>query len=105
MVSTPAKVSIKPVRRGTKPGCGLEFDAMAEPAQRRRPRTEAPPLDPSAVDRAYRFYRARRHAKIEHRRATRMSHLRFWAFLGLLLLACLVLAVTVWNEITMLFGL
>jgi hypothetical protein len=78
---------------------------MAEPAQRRRLRTEAPPLDPSAVDRAYRFYRAKRHAKIEHRRATRMARWRFWVFLGLLLLACLVLAVTVWDEITKLFGL
>ena len=78
---------------------------MAEPAQRPRPRTEAPPLDPAAVDRAYRFYRAKRYAKIEHRRATRLAHRRFWAILGLLLLACLVLAVTVWGEITKLFGL
>jgi hypothetical protein len=105
MVSTPGKVSLRPVGGGTTPGSGLEFDPMAEPAQRRRPRAEAPPLDPSAVDRAYRFYRARRHAKIEHRRATRMARWRFWAFLGLLVLACLVLAVTVWNEITKLFGL
>ena len=91
--------------RSYDPGSRLEFDVMAQPAQRRRPRAEAPPLDPSAVDRAYRFYRAKRHAKIEHRRATRMARWRFWAFLGLLLLACLVLAVTVWDEITKLFGL
>jgi hypothetical protein len=78
---------------------------MAEPAQRRRSRAEAPPLDPNAIDRAYHFYRARRYAKIEHRRATRMAHARFWVFLGLLLLACLVLAVTVWGEISRLFGL
>ena len=78
---------------------------MAETAQRRRLRAEAPPLDPTAVDRAYRFYRARRYAKIEHRRETRMARARFWAFLGLLLLACLVVAVTVWGEITKLFGL
>lgn len=88
--------------------CGdfaLDLNPMAEPAQRRRPRAEAPPLDPTAVDRAYRFYRARRYAKIEHRRETRMARARFWAFLGLLLLACLVVAVTVWGEITKLFGL
>jgi hypothetical protein len=78
---------------------------MAEPAQSGNPQAEAPPLDPTAVDRAYRFYRARRYAKVEHRRETRMAHARFWAFLGLLLLACLVLAVTVWGEITKLFGL
>jgi hypothetical protein len=79
--------------------------AMAEPAQRPRPHPEAPPLDPTAVDRAYRFYRAQRYAKLEHRRATRFAHARFWAVLGLLLLACLVLAVTVWGEISKLFGL
>jgi hypothetical protein len=78
---------------------------MAEPAQRPRPRAEAPSLDPDAVDRAYHFYRARRYAKIEHKRATRMAHARFWIFLGLLLLGCLVLGVTVWGEITRLFGL
>jgi nitroreductase len=78
---------------------------MAEPVERPGPRVEAPPLDPTAVDRAYHFYRARRYAKIEHRRAARMAHARFWIFLGLLLLACLVLGVTVWGEISRLFGL
>ena len=79
---------------------------MAHPAQRPRPRAaEAPPLDPTAVDRAYRFYRAQRYAKLEHRRETRIARARFWAVLGLLLLACLVLAVTVWDEVTKLFGL
>jgi hypothetical protein len=68
-------------------------------------RVEAPPVDPSAVDQAYHFYRARRHAKIEHRRATRMAHARFWAFLFLLVLAVLVVGVTVWGETTRLFGL
>ena len=83
----------------------LNLAPMAEPAQRQSPGAEAPPLDPTAVQRAYRFYRAQRYAKVEHRRETRMAHARFWAFLGLLLLACLVLAVTVWGEITKLFGL
>lgn len=78
---------------------------MAEPIQRPRPQVEAPPLDPNAVDRAYHFYRARRYAKIRHRRETRIAHARFWAFLGLLALACLVLAVTVWGEVSKLFGL
>ena len=78
---------------------------MAQPAQRRRPRLEAPPFDPAAVGRAYRFYRAKRHAKLEHRRAARIAHARFWAVLTLLLLACLVVAVTVWGEGTRLFGL
>jgi hypothetical protein len=66
---------------------------------------EAPPVDPTAVDRAYQFYRARRYAKIEHRRATRLAHARFWVILGILVLAVLVLGVTVWDEVTRLFGL
>lgn len=87
---------------------------MAEPAHRRSPGVspnptekdiEAPPVDPLAVDEAYHFYRARRHAKLEHRRATRMAHARFWAFLLILVLAVAVLGVTVWGEITRLFGL
>ncbi len=78
---------------------------MAEPAQRRRPRVEASPIDPAAANRAYHFYRAKRHARVEHRRATRRAQLRFWAVLGLLLLACLVVAVTVWTEIARIFGI
>jgi len=78
---------------------------MAHPIQRRRPRSEAPPLDSTAIDRAYRFYRAQRHAKLEHRRETRIARARFLVMLGVLLFACLVLAVTVWEQVTKLFGL
>ncbi len=34
-----------------------------------------------------------------------MAHVRFWAFLGILLLACAVVAVTVWGEIARIFGI
>jgi hypothetical protein len=88
---------------------------MAEPVQQQRPRTrrlrtdaapaDAPPVDPYAVDRAYRFYRAKRYARVEHRRETRMARARFWAFLGLLLIACAVVAVTVWGEVARIFGI
>ena len=78
---------------------------MAEPAQQQRARVDAPPVDPHAVNRAYRFYRAQRHAKVEHRRETRMARARFWVVLGLLLIACAVLAVTVWSEIARIFGI
>jgi hypothetical protein len=78
---------------------------MAEPAQRQRARVDAPPVDPHAIDRAYRFYRAQRHAKVEHRRETKVARARFWAVLGLLLLACAVVAVTVWSEIARIFGI
>jgi hypothetical protein len=59
----------------------------------------------AAIEREYRRQRARRHARIEHRRATRLARLRFWGVIGALLLACLVLAVTIWIEIQRLFGL
>jgi len=78
---------------------------MAQQVRQRPEVAEAPPLDPHAVDRAYQMYRAKRHARVEHRRATRHAHLRFWAFLGLLLLAVLVVAVTVWSELGKLFGI
>ncbi|HEY7604119.1 MAG TPA: hypothetical protein VH760_07640 [Gaiellaceae bacterium] len=78
---------------------------MVEPAQRQHAGANAPPVDPQAVDRAYRFYRAQRQAKVEHRRQTKLAHVRFWAVLGLLLLACAVVAVTVWGEIARIFGI
>ena len=78
---------------------------MVQPAQRPLERPEEPPLDPHAVDRAYHLHRAKRRARIEHRRATRYAHMRFWAFLGLLLLAVAVIGVTVWSEIAKLFGI
>jgi hypothetical protein len=78
---------------------------MPEPAQRQRPRADAPQVDPHAIDRAYRFYRAQRHAKVEHRRETKMARVRFWAFLGLLAIACAVVGVTVWSEIAHIFGI
>jgi len=34
-----------------------------------------------------------------------MARVRFWAFLGLLVLACAVVAVTVWTEIARIFGI
>lgn len=75
-----------------------------ERATRRRPTPDSP-VDPSAADRAYHFYRAKRHARVEHRRATKLARLRFWAVAGLLLLAVLVVGVTVWDEVQRLFGL
>jgi hypothetical protein len=34
-----------------------------------------------------------------------MAHVRFWAVLGILLLACAVVAVTVWGEVARIFGI
>ena len=72
---------------------------------RRRPAEDAPPVDPTAVDRAYHYYRAQRYARIEHRREQRLARFRFWGVVALLLLVLLVLGVTIWDEVQQLFGL
>jgi hypothetical protein len=83
---------------------------MAEPATRTpagddMPTFDAPPVDPSAVDRAYLQERARRRARIERSRARRRASLRYWlVVLGLLAVSAL-LVLTVWREIERLFGL
>jgi hypothetical protein len=66
---------------------------------------EAPPIDPYAVDREYRRHRARRHARVQHKRRTRHAHLRFWIVLLLLVAGLIALTVVVWHEIQHLFGL
>lgn len=66
---------------------------------------ESPPIDSEAIEDAYRYHRARRRARVEHRRSRRWAGLRFWVVLLLLVTACAVLALTLWREIEQLFGL
>ena len=77
---------------------------MAQPA-RRSPAPEAPPVDPHAVDLAYRRERARRRARIERDRAKTRATLRFWLVILVFLTALLTLTGVVWQEIQSLFGL
>jgi hypothetical protein len=67
--------------------------------------SDVPPIDPTAVSRAYRVHRARRRARVAHTRATRRAGIRFWFVLLLLLAASVVLAVTFWRQVQELFGL
>ncbi len=69
------------------------------------PPVDEPPIDPGAVREAYRLHRARRKARIEHRKRTRRAGIRFWLVLLALLAASVVVAVTAWHEIQQLFGL
>jgi hypothetical protein len=78
---------------------------MAQPVRRYERPGSAPPVDPSAVARAYRLERAKRHARVLRDRERRLAHLRFWLVLVLLTSALLLLSLTVWNEIEQLFGL
>jgi hypothetical protein len=66
---------------------------------------EAPPIDPTAIDRAYRAHRAKRRARVERRRQHKHAGRRFWIALLLLVVASAALLVTTWHEIQQLFGL
>jgi hypothetical protein len=77
---------------------------MAQPA-RRQEHPEAPPVDPYAIQRAYRRERARRRARIDRRREQRLAGLRFVAVLAALFALSVFLTLTVWQEIQRLFGL
>lgn len=68
--------------------------------------TEAtPPVDPDAVRRSYLLHRARRKARVEHRRRSKRAGARFWLVLVVLLAVCVFLALTTWREVGRLFGL
>lgn len=78
---------------------------MAQPARIPERRPEAPPVDPTAVAKAYRLERAKRYARMQRDRERRLARLRFWFVLVLLTSALALLSVTVWNEFERLFGL
>jgi uncharacterized membrane protein len=63
------------------------------------------PLDPHAVERAYRFHRARRHARKERHRRVRRAGVRFWVVLVALLAGFAALAAVLSRQIEQLFGL
>jgi len=66
---------------------------------------EAPPLDPGAIERAYRFHRARRAARERRHRERRWASFRFWIVLALVLAVATLLAARTLGEIERVFGL
>ena len=66
---------------------------------------ETPPIDPGAVDRAYRLHRARRAARQRWHREKRWAGVRFWLVLALALVAAVLLAARTLGEIERIFGL
>jgi len=66
---------------------------------------EAPPLDPEAVARAYRFHRARRAARAQRHHETRLASVRFWLVLALVVLVGALLVARTMGEIERVFGL
>jgi hypothetical protein len=78
---------------------------MAQAARRVTPVPEESPVDPEAVDRAYRLHRARRRMRVERHRERARARLRFFAVVVLLVAAAVVLLLTLWHEIQSVFGL
>jgi hypothetical protein len=78
---------------------------MAEPARQTPLHDEEIPLDPGAIELAYRRERARRRARERHAQETSLARARFYAVVGVLTAAAIVLLVLVWNEVGRLFGL
>jgi hypothetical protein len=76
--------------------------AKAEPTALQE---EDPPLDPDAVQRAYRLHRQRRLARERRQREQRWASVRFWVVLTLVLVAAIVLAARTLGEIERVFGL
>ena len=80
---------------------------MGEPAPIRTQFEEPePPLhDPHSIDRAYRYHRARRHARVERRREKRWARVRFWFVLGCLLLFALAIIGLIMQQVHSSFGI
>lgn len=78
---------------------------MAEPARRITPVPDEPPVDPEAIDRAYRLHRAKRRIRVERSRERARARLRFLAVVVLLIVAVVVLLLTLWHEVQSVFGL
>lgn len=78
---------------------------MAEPARRTVTSTGEPPVDPSAIDRAYRLYRAQRRARVERNREQARARLRFLVAVIVIVALALVLMLTLWHKIQSVFGL
>jgi hypothetical protein len=66
---------------------------------------EGPPLDPTAVPRAFAQARARRRARIEHDRELKRARIRFLVLLGVLAFVTVFLAFSIWEKIEAVFGL
>ena len=78
---------------------------MAEPARRHHAVEDPAPIDPRAIDRAYRFHRARRRAREDRVRERSLARLRFWAVLLTLFVLAAYLSLVVWHQVERLFGL
>jgi hypothetical protein len=66
---------------------------------------DEPPLDPDAIDRAYRLHRARRASRERWQREKKWAGFRFWLVLVLVLVATVLIAARTLGELERVFGL
>jgi hypothetical protein len=78
---------------------------MAEPAHRVTARPDEPPIDPTAIERAYLAHRARRRIRREHRRERARARLRFLVATLVLVALAVTLLLVLWHEMQSVFGL
>ena len=78
---------------------------MVEPARGPDAIEDPPAYDSAAIDRRYRFHRARRRAREERVRERGLARARFWTVLLVLLVLTAYLSIVVWRQIEQLFGL
>lgn len=78
--------------------------SMAERARDVAPE-DAPPVDPHAVSVRYRREKAKRRARVRHRRATKWAGFRFWLVVLALVAASIFIVLVLLREVEQLFGL
>jgi hypothetical protein len=78
---------------------------VAHPAKKMEPESERPPIDPTAIARAYERERARRQMRRDRMRARNKAHLRFYVTMLFLLVAIGVIALLIWQQTQTLFGI
>src|SRR5919201_887558 len=83
----------------------IRIPRMAEPARRVIAQPDDLPVDPTAIDRAYRLYRAQRRAKVARRREEARARLRFVITFVVLIALAIVLMLTLWHKVQSVFGL
>ena len=76
---------------------------MAQAA--RRPTSADPPVDPTAIERAYRLERAKRRARIDAARRRRHARIRFLVMILLLVGLAVFFSIAAWQQVSRLFGL
>jgi hypothetical protein len=78
---------------------------VSYPAKKMRPEEEKPPIDPTAVTRAYERERARRKMRVDRKRARNRAHMRFYVTMLVLMLAVGTIALLIWQQTQTLFGI